>query len=444
MSGEVEISTSGTLDSIVANQEGAQVAEFKIEVSEQEGVYLRHLALENTGSADLYNPVLDISGDEFDGSVVGDYLVWDLDYFIRDDRTKTAKVFADVDGEGGDNARLQLDSHYDAVFVGSVYGFGVPVSPNSETFQNTVLDDYGTLEVGPDNDVDEAAVLWEANDQLALRFWLESEDEPFTVNELTFETDGLLVDRITLLDGNDELGSEATDEEDEVVMDADFTVGATKTYFDVVVDVAEMDEDAYDSFSVTLTGIEATGENSNEDVSLTPSIEGPDIHVYSALVGVERTDDLGSTATLIPGVEMEVLTFEIEAIGGDIRLASDSPFLTINVTDSGLKGAYTTYPWRLENDGDDVASGTITYSGNSFDLQLDDDMDIAEGNSEEFTLYVDFLNWRTIGTQYWRGEIKDNDGVLNWNYQDSDDDWHALSNVEDTMDLPVKSAQFSD
>lgn len=447
-SGKIEILPVGSLDSIVVGQKGAQVSEFKASASADESITIKHFELFNGGDAELSNPYIKVDDVKYSGYVSGDKVVFNVNLEVKAGKSETIEVYADVSGDSSDTVKLFVENSYDVVAVGDIYGFGVKVDSTafntSAEAHSLVLASNGTLTAELDSSLDPQSVVWGDSGRVVLRFNLESEDESFEIDEVKVEVDSDVVKRVHLYSGSNLLKSVSVNDEDEVVFENLSVVVDGEKEFAVKADFKDEADSTSVSFSAKLTGVSATGTGSGEDVDLSLALTGESVYVYPSVPKLARTDSFGASATLISGVEQEVFSWSVTAVGGDVRLASTSNAFTFNVVDSGLaSGSY--YDFRVVSGGNDVATGQITYSDNSFSVSFDDDVVINKGQNKEFSLYVDFKDWASSGTRYFRTELKDSNGSVKWQVKDKDDNWSSdKSSVSETLDvLPLKFAQFA-
>ena len=448
-SGKLEVFKVGSLDSVVVGQKGAQVSEFKANASADESVTLKHIELFNGGDAELSNPYLKVDDVKYVGYVSGDYLVFELNLFVKEGKSKTVEVYADVNGDSGDTVKLYVENSYDLLAVGGVYDFGVVVDSlafdTATESHSLALVSNGSLVAELDNSLDPQAVVWGDNGKLILGFTLESDEESFKVNEVKVEVDSSVVSKVYLYAGNNLLKTMSVNDEDAVSFENLSAVVNGVVAFSVKADFVNEADVVSSSFASKLTKVVATGVGSDEEVNLSLALVGENVYVYPSVPKLVRTDSFGTSSTLISGVEQEVLSWSLTAVGGDVRLASTSNAFTFSVVDSGLASPSTDYAFRVVSGGNDVASGSIVYTGNTLVVSFEDDVVVQEGQTKEFTLYADFLNFASSGTRYFRAELKDNSGAVKWQSKDKEGEWSAdLSSVIDTLNtLPLKFSQFA-
>ncbi len=336
-SGTLELSKHGSIDPIVANQQNVEVAKFRASASADEDVLLQTLSFRNYGDVDLSNVRLEVDDVIHYGTVSGDYIYfYNLNILVKEDRTETFSVLADVDGDGGDRVQLGIDNDCVIYAVGQDYGYGVEIKFDDAKFDENDyvnLEKNGNLDISHD-DLLPQILVWGDEDKTILEFTLEPEDEAFDLTKVV--VGGLNEDVVkrarlyagsTLLDSQDVDGTEVVFE-----LDKHF---ANDLDLSVMVDLQDQDEAVSALFTPELVRVEATGVGSNEDVSV-DGYTGEDIYVVPAYLTIERSDDLGISEDLFDGFETEVLRFSMKAVDGDVRLVSGS-WLTFDMYQRGLR-----------------------------------------------------------------------------------------------------------
>ncbi len=446
-SGKVTLEkSSGTLDSLIVGGKNVQVSEFKAKaLADNEDITLNHIELFNAGDSGLTNVRLSDGITSWNGSVVGDRLVFNPSVVIKSGKVKTFKVYADLLGDKNDTVELYVEKPYDVYALGNVYGFGVVVVNDlfnevSESYQLALSAVDGNI-VASSVSGDKVVALWGDTEKTLFQFKLKADKDSFELDELAFSgLDPDAIKKLYVYSGNVLVGSEMVDGNTASVS-SNFVLAGEKV-FTVKADFNQLDASVSEDFTPSLVAIKATGVGSEKTETFS-GVNGKGVYVYSAYPTLSRTDSFGTSNTLISGVEQEVLSWSLTAIGGDVRLASTSNAFTFGLVQSGATSDF--YDFRVVSNNSDLAVGSIASVSNSFSVKFTDDVVVQEGQTKEFTLYADFLNFASSGTRYFRAELKDNAGAVKWQSKDKEGEWSAdLSSVIDTLNtLPLKFSQFA-
>ena len=139
----------------------------------------------------------------------------------------------------------------------------------------------------------------------------------------------------------------------------------------------------------------------------------------------------------------KVFTFDVIAFGGDVKLASGSPLVVLNVEASSTTPIVSA--WELRDGSTVVASGS--YTGGNLPIVLDtgaDDIVLGDGDSVTFTLYFNTVDF--TGTNRYVGvNIENVSGSVSWLGKDVDGEWLSsqFDSVKDTIQgLPTTTSEF--
>ena len=191
-SGTISFSKVGVISNPVVGQRNAQVSEFKISniVIDGESVLVKHIELFNGGDNILSNVKITDGINTWSGTINSDRLVFDVNTQIKSEKSKTFKVYADINGDEGDEVKLYVENTYDVQAIGETYGFGVEV--NTSSFDSSAESHLLTLAESGDLSVvakstNDVMGYWGQTVNNVAKFRFKADDsEGFFIDELTF------------------------------------------------------------------------------------------------------------------------------------------------------------------------------------------------------------------------------------------------------------------
>src|SRR3990172_5877972 len=288
-SGTIVVSNTGSIENPVVGQINAQVSEFKITNTDDEPVSVKHIELYNSGHNILSNVKLSDGTNTWPGTVSNNRLIFDLNSSIKENKSKTFKVYANVGGNDGDSISLFIRDAYDVRAIGEQYGFGVTVDISSfnqpsESHELT-LAVSGNLSVVAKSTNDVMGYWGQTvNDVAKFRFKAD-DSEGFFIDELQFAsstqlTNGAEKMTITYKTKSGNIISKTETIDDDPVLFDSFVLNdrpyvAKDSTMDLTVGlILRNDEDSIrlDDFEVILENFVATGENSNEELESTVNL----------------------------------------------------------------------------------------------------------------------------------------------------------------------------
>jgi hypothetical protein len=99
-----------------------------------------------------------------------------------------------------------------------------------------------------------------------------------------------------------------------------------------------------------------------------------------------------------------------------------------------VASSFATAPFEVKYNGDVVASGSFVNGSQITALTLNKDIDLSDGESAEFVVYVDTRNFSGSGLNYIDVLIDNVGGELQWVGKDKDGDWVVpFVSVKDTI-----------
>jgi len=288
-SGTIVVSNTGSIENPVVGQINAQVSEFKITNTDDEPVSVKHIELYNSGHNILSNVKLSDGTNTWSGTVSNNRLIFDLNSSIKENKSKTFKVYANVGGNDGDSISLFIRDAYDVRAIGEQYGFGVTV--NISSFNQPSESHELTLAVSGNLSVvakstNDVMGYWgqTVNDVAKFRFKAD-DSEGFFIDELQFAsstqlTNGAEKMTITYKTKSGNIISKTETIDDDPVLFDSFVLNdrpyvAKDSTMDLTVGlILRNDEDSIrlDDFEVILENFVATGENSNEELESTVNL----------------------------------------------------------------------------------------------------------------------------------------------------------------------------
>jgi len=431
-----------TVDDVVIGQTNAKLGDFKLSVpTDNESVTVKAITLRNYGSADISSVKMVVDGVTYGAvNLVDDKFLFATNFTITDGKSKRILVYGDIstNADAGDTVKFRLERSYDITAIGNVYGFGVSVSIGNNGYLDEVkVLDGGSLTASTVTGKSVLA-LWEDTGVQLFQFKLKATDEPFVINELGFSVNEDYLKTIYVYDGSTLVGSETVDG-NVATVSADFTLTGEKTYT-VKGDFVKQDTISSGSFTPKLIQVNATGTGSDDDVTWSGAVSGKTVYVYPATVSISSTAVNG---VFTPSVSKKVFTFDVIAFGGDVKLASGSPLVVLNVEASSTTPIVSA--WELRDGSTVVASGS--YTGGNLPIVLDtgaDDIVLGDGDSVTFTLYFNTVGF--TGTNRYVGvNIENVSGSVSWLGKDVDGEWLSsqFDSVKDTIQgLPTTTSEF--
>ena len=415
------VASNGTVDDVVVGQKGAKVGKVKFTNSlNNEDLVVKSLRVINNGDADISNLKLVIGDQTFGAAFSGkDYFDFSLDIPVADGKSKSGEFFADIsaDADNNDKVKLAVENSYDVFAVGSVYGFGVSVSPNGLVFDevnvagNGSLTSVKALQVNTEDD--EIRAVWGSTVSIA-KFELEADEtEGFLVDNLVIKGASLSdnVDKV-LLTFKNKSGSDVTVTEDvngDTNISFDF-YGSNRPYVAadgklavaVSVKLLDGDEDGVDrlsNFKLKLDDtIELTGDSSVEEYTYTGS-------------DVEAKDGLFTSGTILVPAKVSGFAGDFDdkvqvkfAVNGDV----DAAFGTTSNVYFDVKwhdiNASTSLDWTAKLDGVEVSSGSLDFGDDLNVVFTDSDYEV--GALEDSILSIEFDNLGDVNSTDDNGYIK--------------------------------------
>ena len=441
----ITFGSPAVVSDVVIGQSNAKVGEFKFSVpSGHEDITVKSVQLRNTGTADVSNVKMVVDGNTYQGLSLGDNKsLFATNFVVNDGKSKKVELFADISTTASTSEKIQfkLEKSYDVATVGNVYGFGVSVIGGGTFASSDLIDvlDGGALVASTATNKPVVA-LWGDTGVKLFDFKLKATDESFNIDEFGF-AELASVSKLYVYDGSILVGSEPVDGSIATVS-ADFVLTGERTYT-VKADFLNQEETASLSFTPKLIAVNATGVGSDSDKSLTNEVPGKEVHLYSSTVSVTSTLASG---TFTPSVNKKVFSFDVTAFG-DVKLASGSPFVTLNVE---TVGATATTSWELRDGSTVVASGSYNFNvSNSLEIGLSSGADpivLTDGDSVSLSLYLNTVGF--TGTNRYVGvTIENDDGIIEWLGQDNDGEWllNQFSSVKDgVVGLPTTTVEFTE
>lgn len=440
-SGTISFSKVGSLTNPVVGERNAQVSEFKISniVVDGETATVKHIELFNGGSNVLSNVKITDGINTWSGTVNGDRLVFNVNTSIKSSKSKTFKVYADVDGRKDDTIKLYVENTYDVQAIGDTYNFGVVVNTSSfdQASESWVLtlNEKGTLvasSISSDNNV---VTLWGNTNKTLFQFKLKANDESFRLNDLSFSVDEDAVKKLYVYSDSILVGSTVVDG-NVATVSSDFVLTDEKT-LTVKADLNILDASVSEDFVPSLVTVKATGVGSDKDIVGTGSATGNTVYVYSAYPIISRTDNFSSN---LPLTNVDVLKLSVKAEGGDIKLASTSAAFTFKVNSYGMPN---NLPYKVLVNGVEYSDGTLASTSTQFAPLISNggnELLIAEGTTKEIIFRFNF-----VGSDANRGfslTLEDIDGNVKWLAKDKDGNFKSINYKVDTLNLPIESTQF--
>ena len=503
---ELNASVTPALDKVIDAQVGAKIADFTASVSNDQDVYLKHLELTMAGGIDISNPKLVIDSVNYSGTVSGDKLIFNPNLLMKKDRTKTLRVYGDISASSGDELKVYLEQSQDIVVEGVIYGFGVNIENlDGLTFANAkkvtvVVGNMGTLSSKTDSSLQQPAILFGTNKNDILKFELDANEEAIELSTLKLSVTNAeaFIKNAYLYDGSIKV-AEVVPNGNVLEFDANSYKVSDKTTLVLKADILASPElTSYVSVPL-VTEVKGYGVNSGKEITSTLGGTAKSVYIYKAIPKITRTDTItDDKAITSSSVPKKVLSFKVEAVGGDIELGASA--FNFALTQTGLfAGAdavdatykcptgyeiyiggtdcrqwqpttyFPTVPghyhyaekvvntpaidavpaktalYTVEVDGDVVASGSFAGGDITLPLSFPENVEILSGDNKEFMVYVNFSNFNTTGEREFMLELKDATDKIQWFVEDQDDnDVLVLTkSVAKTLtQLPMQSADF--
>lgn len=368
--GTVEVEDGGTISDVTVGEDGAEIAEFSLDVSDEDAM-IESITL-NVDSADDHDGYELWQGSTMlaEGENIGnDLVLFDFEdaYTITDGNSKTFNVTANIGGESGDTIATGIEEEADVNAIGGDFGFGMIVDIGDGTPDDgdgydatggecdAAGDDCSFTEIvggdltfafnGPDATED---LLIGGQEQVIFDFAVTAENFA-TVNSLEFDiaADNLCDgadenftsfeikndDGVTIA-GPEETGC-ASDVAATLVFEDEFDVEAGETLdLTLVVDVEDGGSAADgEVISATLDMSEVDAEDASGD-SLTPGTEiipaadlaGNDLELTDSSLDID-VSATPSTATVVKGSQdVDMAGFAFEAGQASDIMVTDADF----------------------------------------------------------------------------------------------------------------------
>ncbi len=468
----IKIEKIGSLSEIVVGQQNALISEFRISnifpfggsATTTEAVSIKHLELYNTGHNVLSNIKLTDGTSNWVGSISGSKLIFDLDYFLKTGRSKTFKVYADVDGRVDNEIKLQIQNDYDIVAIGDWYKFGVKVDYslfNKSVYdQDLSLRDIGKLSV-QSKTTDNIIGYWGQSLTNVAKFRFTADDsEGFFIDDLKFATTTTKgIDKLSITyktkDGSTITKTETVDSNEEVMFDSfstsDRPYVAKDSDMDITIGVTlRNDEDSvrlYGEKTVKLYSYSVTGESSDEEILNATSTATMKNNITSRASTVSFSKN--GTINLDPNVDIDFSVI----FNSDNR---DSAFEYGMGTTTAYFRLSTTTESRLNTVIATIKVGTsivvtTTLTANGIDTPIsfslveseeDDDLIFSDGDKVDINISFEGLDNFDSDEDILTVTFKNDYDTITWvdNYDSSDNASSELvGNVKDmTTGLPLK------
>ena len=409
--------------------------------SEDDSIYVKQFAIENTGDADvaddLDNIYVEVDGEEFDGEVMGDYIIFNFGdgIEIEDNDDMDFEVFADIVGgvDSGSTAdvdfTLDADDRLDWVFV--VDEDDRLLVGSFSTFSGDFEIEAGTGDSDDSDEVRDGNVTPGEDDAEMASFELDVEGENITDGDVTIyfiadnpdtDTDAIELDDIKIWDEDGNL----------VASDDDVTVTATTTSvsagdndeeYQILVEfegvdfeegdmtyiiTADIPDDAPDGMVYRTASVrfdDFEGEDSEEDITISTitlttdqTVQGPAIEI-----GVDSTLDRNTIQSDEDDVELAVILLDTTESGEAVEVETISLDFTIGQVAGTPTYADITNCVLVDEDGEEVSDEEDLSAAADQEFQLESGFTVEEDEVVALSLMCDisddFVNTDTILVQ---------------------------------------------
>ena len=461
-SGTIVVSNTGSIENPVVGQINAQVSEFKITNTDDEPVSVKHIELYNSGHNILSNVKLSDGTNTWSGTVSNNRLIFDLNSSIKENKSKTFKVYANVGGNDGDSISLFIRDAYDVRAIGEQYGFGVTV--NISSFNQPSESHELTLAVSGNLSVvakstNDVMGYWgqTVNDVAKFRFKAD-DSEGFFIDELQFAsstqlTNGAEKMTITYKTKSGNIISKTETIDDDPVLFDSFVLNdrpyvAKDSTMDLTVGlILRNDEDSIrlDDFEVILENFVATGENSNEELESTVNLSA--INGVSSNASTISLSKSGSTI-LTPSDDV-VFSVKFNSDDKTSAFATSTGGILLNFNYANNSTSFDDVLVKVFVNGSEVdqtdfatsTEGNVINSSGSHTIRLtdDDSIELTDGEDVDIRIEFDLTDFSYDDGDRFVIEIKDDNNQITW-IDDFDGDNEVMrGNMADlNIELPLK------
>ena len=461
-SGTIVVSNTGSIENPVVGQINAQVSEFKITNTDDEPVSVKHIELYNSGHNILSNVKLSDGTNTWSGTVSNNRLIFDLNSSIKENKSKTFKVYANVGGNDGDSISLFIRDAYDVRAIGEQYGFGVTVDISSfnqpsESHELT-LAMSGNLSVVAKSTNDIMGYWGQTvNDVAKFRFKTD-DSEGFFIDELQFAsstqlTNGAEKMTITYKTKSGNIISKTETIDDDPVLFDSFVLNdrpyvAKDSTMDLTVGlILRNDEDSIrlDDFEVILENFVATGENSNEELESTVNLSA--VNSVSSNASTISLSKSGSTI-LTPSDDV-VFSVKFNSDDKTSAFATSTGGILLNFNYANNSTSFDDVLVKVFVNGSEVdqtdfatsTEGNVINSSGSHTIRLtdDDSIELTDGEDVDIRIEFDLTDFSYDDGDRFVIEIKDDNNQITW-IDDFDGDNEVMrGNMADlNIELPLK------
>lgn len=466
-SGTISIENNGSLTDPVVGQENAQISEFKIiNGNATSSVTVTHIELYNGGHNILSNVTLTDGDNTWNGQLSNGKVIFDINSNIRADRSETFEVYADIDGNEGDDIELYIRNTYDVKAIDTDFGFGVTVDisefdEESDSHQLSLIEN-GELTV-KSKSTDDVIGYWGQTVDKVAKFRFEADDsEGFYIEELSFLASTTLMngaEKIIITyeneDGDTVTKSESTDEDNLITFDSfsssDRPFVGKDSRMDILVGLELRNDD--DSirlvdYKVTLDGYIATGKSSNEEVEET-DLDKESINGVWSNASIVMLSENG-TITLDP---LDDIEFSL-SFNSDDRIsafASTTGFVRLGFNHSTTSETSLVGDLKAKVYANDILVKTITLKTGELKnvnvrLTTEEEGTLELSDGDNVDIRIEFTGDDAVYFSSDDGDklsvaIADTNNQIKWidNYEGDDETFIVKGNIKDmTSGLPLK------